>query len=66
MADLRPCTDTVRAGIREQCRYFVTWWDGEYEGNCALEKGHVGDHFDGLSWYNDELDNTDASHSLPA
>lgn len=38
------------------CNYFVSWWDGEYEGNCELEEGHKGPHWDGLSWYNDDWD----------
>jgi len=38
----------------EPCGEGVYWWDGEYEGNCELPKGHDGPHFDGLSWFNDD------------
>ncbi len=41
---------------KEVCNYFVSWWDGEYEGNCELDKCHEGPHWDGLSWYNDDWD----------
>lgn len=44
------------------CGEFVYWWDGEYEGNCELADGHEGDHFDGLSWYNDDHECTDNHH----
>jgi hypothetical protein len=36
------------------CNEFVYWYDGEYEGNCELPSGHEGDHFDGISWYDDD------------
>lgn len=36
-----------------QCLRFVSWWGGEYEGNCQLAAGHDGDHWDGMSWYDD-------------
>lgn len=36
------------------CGKAVFWWDGEYEGECELPEGHEGDHFDGLSWFNDD------------
>jgi hypothetical protein len=40
--------------MTELCNYFVSWWDGEYEGNCELPENHEGPHYDGLSWYNDD------------
>lgn len=52
-------TDTNTA---ELCGFSVYWWDGEYEGDCELAKGHTGDHFDGLSWYDDEQENKDHDH----
>lgn len=36
------------------CNRFVSWWDGEYEGNCELPEGHEGPHWDGMSWFDDE------------
>jgi hypothetical protein len=44
------------------CGKLVIWWDGEYEGECELPEGRAGDHFDGLSWFNDDLENTDLDH----
>lgn len=38
------------------CGAHVYWWDGEYEGDCELDEGHDGPHFDGVSWYDDEGD----------
>lgn len=29
---------------------------------CELPEGHDGDHFDGLSWFNDDLEFTDDQH----
>jgi hypothetical protein len=49
--------------MSDTCNEFVSWWQGEYEGNCELPKGHDGDHFDGLSWYNDEHECTDNAHA---
>lgn len=49
-------------GVSERCNAFVDWWDGEYEGYCELPKGHEGDHFDGLSWFNEDRDCTDDQH----
>ena len=48
------------------CSRFVYWWDGEYEGNCERPEGHDGDHWDGVSWFNDELEPTDRHHDGPA
>lgn len=41
---------------KPQCGRFVSWWSGEYEGNCELPKDHEpsGQHYDGLSWFDDE------------
>ncbi len=36
------------------CGKRVSFWDGEYEGECKLPSGHIGDHWDGMSWYDDE------------
>jgi hypothetical protein len=44
------------------CGKRVYWWDGEYEGECELPEGHEGDHYDGLSWFNDDGENTDYDH----
>lgn len=41
------------------CRAFVYWWNGEYEGNCELPEDHDGPHFDGLSWYGDDMEPVD-------
>lgn len=46
----------------DACGGRVYWWDGEYEGECVLPKGHEGDHFDGLSWYNDAREPMDHLH----
>lgn len=36
------------------CDQFVSWWDGEYEGNCELREDHPPDiHFDGMSWFDE-------------
>jgi len=43
------------------CGKWVFWWDGEYEGECELPKGHDGDHWDGVSWYDDEYYANDTS-----
>lgn len=45
------------------CGKAVYWWDGEYEGECELPEGHEGDHFDGLSWFNDDGEDTDDAHT---
>lgn len=38
----------------EPCGLRVSWWDGEYLGACELPKGHAGNHWDGLSWFDDD------------
>jgi hypothetical protein len=48
-------------GVTE-CGREVSWWCGEYEGECELPAGHSGDHYDGLSWYNDDQECTDDDH----
>lgn len=42
------------------CGKFVTWWNGEYEGNCELRPHQDSPHFDGQSWYDDEGNEVDA------
>jgi hypothetical protein len=43
-----------RSGFRP-CYQFVSWWDGEYEGNCELRADHPpGIHCDGMSWFDDD------------
>lgn len=44
------------------CGKTVYWWNGEYEGECERPKGHDGDHFDGLSWYDDDGNDTTNHH----
>jgi hypothetical protein len=39
-----------------ECGFHVYWWDGEYEGNCELDEGHDGPHFDGRVWYDDNME----------
>lgn len=46
----------------EPCDHRVYWWDGEYEGSCELPEGHDGDHYDGLSWYDDDGEMKDWAH----
>lgn len=47
------------AGI---CWKFISAWEGDYEGTCELPKDHAGDHFDGVSWFNDDGEFTDDQH----
>ena len=44
------------------CDEFIYWWDGEYEGNCERPLGHSGDHYDGVSWYDDEHEDMTDNH----
>lgn len=44
------------------CGRHVYWWDGEYEGVCELPDDHDGDHYDGLSWFDDLNECTDYAH----
>lgn len=37
-----------------QCGRTLALWDGEYEGDCLFDANHVGDHFDGSMWFDDE------------
>jgi hypothetical protein len=39
---------------RKPCGYVLSWWDGEYEGECIRPEDHTGDHFDGMSWCDEE------------
>jgi len=34
----------------------VSWWDGEYEGNCEMPEGHSPDnlHYDGMAYFDDD------------
>lgn len=36
------------------CGRSVSWWGGEYEGNCELTLDHDGPHYDGLFWFDDD------------
>lgn len=49
---------------KEVCGKFVSWWDGEYEGTCELPEGHAGPHYDGISCFDDELNEIEIK-SLP-
>lgn len=37
-----------------RCNEFVSWWGGEYEGNCERDPEHEGDHYDGISWFDEK------------
>lgn len=39
-----------------KCGKFVSWWNGEYEGECELPKDHEGPHYDGMSCFTDDGD----------
>lgn len=54
------CLPTPYARPR-RCGRTVYWWDGEYEGECELPAGHVGPHFDGTHWFNDDNEEVDPS-----
>ncbi len=72
-AELAPASDlatpgdhlapALAASAARPCGKAVYWWDGEYEGECELPVGHEGDHFDGLSWFNDDGERTDDAHA---
>lgn len=49
-------------GHGQTCDKLVYWWDGEYENNCKLPRGHEGDHWDGTSWFDDDTACTDHLH----
>lgn len=40
--------------MSDACGALLWKWDGEYEGYCELTVGHEGDHFDGVSWFDDD------------
>jgi hypothetical protein len=44
------------------CQGHAYWWEGEYEGDCCLQLRHTGDHFDGLSWFNNNNEDTGHLH----
>jgi hypothetical protein len=52
------------------CGRIVSWWDGEYEGECVLPEGHEPNdvHYDEMgSWFddlNDEVDPADVPDVL--
>jgi hypothetical protein len=50
------------------CGEFVSWWGGEYEGNCERPPDHENDHFDGMSWFNEhgEEGEPDPSYDVSA
>lgn len=54
----------MMSSSRETCGERVYWWDGEYEGECELPKGHQGPHFDGLSWFDDDGEPVDEPPGL--
>src|SRR5690242_9518290 len=40
---------------RKTCYRTLSWWGGEYEGNCELPQDHGGEiHWDGSYWYDEE------------
>lgn len=41
---------------KELCNKSISWWDGEYDGECELPKGHQGPHYDGMSCFTDDGD----------
>lgn len=44
----------------EVCDKAVQWWDGEYEAECVLAKGHAGNHLDSAdSWFDDDGEQVD-------
>jgi hypothetical protein len=44
----------------EACNAHVYWWDGEYDGDCELPKGHLEPfHYDGISYFDDDNNNRD-------
>lgn len=47
------------------CDKHVYWWNGEYDNNCELDTDHEGDHWDGLSWFDDDNECTDYHHNGP-
>ncbi len=52
----------------DECGASVYWWDGEYDGNCELPKGHKTPfHYDGVSYYDDDMNNrNDEQEALEA
>lgn len=50
------------AKSEKTCDATVSWWGGEYEGDCELSPEHDGDHFDGISWWDDDERCTDEAH----
>jgi hypothetical protein len=49
------------------CRRFAYWFvsqEGDFAVTCELPKGHDGDHWDGLSWFNEDTECTDEDHQV--
>jgi hypothetical protein len=44
------------------CASRVSWWDGEYEGECELPEDHEGPHTDGLSHWDDDGEEIKLAH----
>lgn len=48
----------MEAGVttsEPKCGKRVSWWEGEYEGDCQLALDHDGGaHFDGVVWFDDD------------
>lgn len=49
------------------CGQLVSWWDGEYEGNCVMPEGHAPTnlHYDGMSYFDDDHEEV-LEESIPA
>lgn len=47
---------------KQLCGKSVSWWDGEYDGECELPKGHHGPHYDGISCFDDDGDEVELKH----
>lgn len=55
----------IRTRAAARCGELVYWWNGEYEGWCEREADHDGPHFDGTSWYDDDMDEVPAPEGKP-
>lgn len=47
--------DPLAPTFRQRYRCWRTvWWDDvQMKSRCAWESGHLGDHFDGTRWFDD-------------
>lgn len=53
-------TPTTSNISNEKCGQHVYWWDGEYDGDCELPKGHLEPfHYDGISYFDDDNNSRD-------